>query len=160
MQITLGKRGDYAVRAVLDLAQHYGGGLRKTREIANAMHIPPAYLPQILADLVRAGLLDATAGRDGGYRLARSPQAISLLEVVEAAEGPVDMVKECLLRDIPCGREGFCVAHDTWIGAQRALARKLQATSFRQLAKGERRAAASGRGRIRGADELRKRIAR
>jgi len=133
MRITLGKRGGYAVRAVLYLATHRGGGLRKTREIANAMRIPLAYLPQILAELVRAELLVATAGRDGGYQLARHPSAISLLQVVEAAEGPVDMLHSCLLRDIPCGTDGYCAAHESWAGAQDALARKLRATSFADL---------------------------
>jgi Rrf2 family protein len=135
MQIMLGKRGDYAVRAVLDLAQHHHQGLRKAREIAVTMRIPAGYLPQILASLVRAGLLEATAGRDGGYRLARSPQAISMLEVVEAAEGPLNVVRSCVLRDIPCGQGGYCAAHETWSGAQEAMARKLNATSFRQLAR-------------------------
>lgn len=135
MQIVLGKRSDYAVRAVLDLAQHHGQGLRKAREIAAAMRIPPGYLPQILASLVRAGLLEATAGRDGGYRLGRSPYEISMLEVVEATEGPLTVMRECVLRDIPCGQDGYCAAHGTWNDAQDAVARKLRGTSFRQLAR-------------------------
>ncbi len=135
MQITLGKRGDYAVRAVLDLARHYGTGMRKARHVADAMHIPPAYLPQILADLVRQGILVATPGRDGGYELARPPRAISLLEVVEAAEGPLNAIRSCVLRDIPCGQHGFCAAHEAWTDGQQALARKLAGTSFATLAK-------------------------
>jgi Rrf2 family protein len=132
MEIVLGRKGDYAVRAVLDLAQHYGGGRRKAREIASAMRIPPSYLPQILAELVRAGLMVATAGKDGGYELAGPPGDITLLDVVEVAEGPVAL-QRCLLRDVPCARAGYCAAHDTWASAQRALTDRLAATTFADL---------------------------
>ena len=65
MQVAMGRRGDYSVRAVLDLARHYEGGRRKARQIAVHQDIPRQYLPQILAPLVRAGLIDAVAGPDG-----------------------------------------------------------------------------------------------
>src|SRR3990172_10072995 len=67
MQIALGRKGDYAVRAVLELARHYGAGRRKAREIAAEMDIPHRYLQQILNTFVRSDLLTAAAGPDGGY---------------------------------------------------------------------------------------------
>jgi len=133
MQIALGKRGDYAVRAVLELARYHGQGRRKAREIAPAMDIPERYLPQILATLVRHQLLIATAGPEGGYELARPPAEISLLEVVEAAEGPL-AAEECLLRGGPCDWENACPLHHPWARAQQALADQLQRTDFQQLA--------------------------
>ncbi|MHC4067293.1 MAG: RrF2 family transcriptional regulator, partial [Planctomycetota bacterium] len=69
MRVALGRKADYSVRAVLDLASHFGRGRRKAREIATVMDIPERYLGQILADLVRADLLSAVAGPDGGYSL-------------------------------------------------------------------------------------------
>ena len=94
MQIVLGSRGDYSVRAVLHLARH--PGRQRRREISQAMDIPDKYLPQILARLVRAGIARSAVGRHGGYELARSAGSISLLEVVEVAEGPIRSQK-CVL---------------------------------------------------------------
>lgn len=133
MEITLSSKGDYAVRAVLDLASHYGQGLRKAREIAEAMRIPKNFLSLILADLVREGVLQATTGRGGGYELNRPPREISLLEIVEIADGPIRL-EQCLLRGMPCGADGYCAAHSAWAGAQDALVRKLEATNFATIA--------------------------
>lgn len=134
MQITLTKRGDYAVRAVLDLARHAGPGLRKTREIAAAMNIPVGYLSQILASLVQSGLIEATAGRDGGYRLVRPAAEVSLLDVIQAIEGPIGL-QACVLRGIPCGADGYCAVHDAWARAQAALNAELSTTRFDDLAR-------------------------
>ena len=147
MQIELGRKGDYSVRAVLNLARHYGRGRRKAREIAAEMDIPERYLPQILAQLVHHGLLVATAGPDGGYELSRDPRDVTLIEVVEAAEGEIG-TRQCVLRGGPCDWENVCPVHEPWSQAQQAFVRRLQATTFRQLARadaaieaGERRVA-------------------
>ena len=79
MQTTLGRKGDYSVRAVLDIANH-AGQRRKSREIAEDMDIPARYLPQILANLVEHGILSAEAGPTGGYLLARPATDITLLD--------------------------------------------------------------------------------
>lgn len=134
MRITLGRRGDYSVRAVLDLARHYGSGRRKTREIASAMDIPELYLPQLLASLVRAGVLTAVAGPDGGYTLSRDPQTITLLEVVESAEGPL-RTAQCLLRGGPCDWDEVCPLHRSWSRAQDALVGELEHITFGDLAR-------------------------
>jgi len=131
MQASLGRKGDYSVRAVLDLARA-NGDRRKAREIASEMDIPHRYLTQILANLVQHGLLDAVAGPTGGYTLARPPAQISLLEVVEAAEGPIAL-DVCVLRGGPCSWEDSCPAHIPWARAQNAMAEQLAATSFADL---------------------------
>ncbi|MEX2183114.1 MAG: Rrf2 family transcriptional regulator, partial [Chloroflexota bacterium] len=99
MQVVLGSRGDYTVRAVLYLARH--PGVRRRREISQAMDIPDKFLPQILGALVRAGIAASTVGRRGGYEMARPAEEVSLREVVEVAEGPLRSDK-CLLRGGPC----------------------------------------------------------
>ena len=91
MEITLTMTGDYGVRAMLDVALSHAQGRRKTRQIAEAMNIPPSYLSQILAELVAAELLTATAGRYGGYELTRLPEEILLIEVVEVLEGEITL---------------------------------------------------------------------
>ncbi len=133
MRVVLGRRGDYSVRAVLDLARHWGRERRKARQIAETMDIPERYLTQLLANLVRHELLVAVAGPDGGYSLARPPSEISLLEVVEAAEGPIGL-DECVLSGGPCDWIGECPVHDDWSEAQKALQERLDAADFAQLA--------------------------
>ncbi|MFN8639709.1 MAG: Rrf2 family transcriptional regulator [Dehalococcoidia bacterium] len=137
MKVTLEKSGDYAVRSVLDLALHYGAGRRKNREISEAMDVPSSYLAQLLAKLVRAGLVRATAGQDGGYELAREPEHVSLLEVVEAVEET--SMHECVLRGGPCRLDGTCAVHDAWSEAREALQRQLGATSFADIVTASRR---------------------
>lgn len=120
MRLELTKRGDYAVRAMLALARGNGGALLSARRIANAMSIPVRFLPQVLADLGHAGLIEAAAGRSGGYRLARDPAAISLLDVIDAVEGD-SRRRSCVLRGGPCGADGFCDVHDVFFEGQEAL---------------------------------------
>lgn len=133
MQIALERRGDYSVRAVIDLARHYGEGRRKAREIATVMDIPVRYLPQLLAPLVHRGLLLATAGPEGGYALVRDPASVTVLEVIEAAEGPLESPR-CVLRGGPCDWDETCPLHEAWGRARNALAVELGRTTFAELA--------------------------
>lgn len=133
MQVVLGRKGDYTVRAMLHLARQGGTRRQKAREVAAAMEIPPRYAPQILANLVAAGLANATAGPEGGYELTRSPSEISLLEVVEAAEGPIRL-ERCLLKGGSCDWRTVCPVHEAWSRAQGHLIEGLAATSFADLA--------------------------
>ena len=129
MQISLGRKGDYAVRATLALALHREGRV-KARELATETGVPEKYLPQVLATLIRAGLVGSVAGPDGGYYLERPPEEISLRHVMEAAEGPIRS-ERCVLRGGDC--DGTCILHDTWQDAQSALITRLDATTFADL---------------------------
>jgi Rrf2 family protein len=133
MELSLGKRADYTVRAVLDLARHHGHGRRKTAEIAAEMQVPQTYLPQLLAELVRAGIVRSLAGRHGGYELVRPPDEISLLEVIEVADGPL-LSAECVLRGGPCRWEEACAIHAPWARAQEAFRASLSSTTFAEVA--------------------------
>ena len=117
MRLELTRRGDYAVRAMLALAATEGEGWTSAPRIAATMSIPERFLPRVLRDLARAGLVDAHAGRSGGYRLARSASAISLLDVIDAVE-PADPVPRCVLRGIACGVDGRCQVHDVFDAAR------------------------------------------
>ncbi|MGH2794923.1 MAG: RrF2 family transcriptional regulator [Actinomycetota bacterium] len=130
MKIELGQTGDYAVRSILALAS--SGKRLKAREIAEEMSLPLKFLPQVLGHLIRAGLVNSVAGPGGGYELTKPTEAISLLEVIEAAEGPVRS-RKCVLRGGPCDVHGICAVHDAWFEAQAALAAKLARTSFEDL---------------------------
>lgn len=133
MHMKLGRRADYAIRAVLDLARHRTlSGRQKSREIAERMDIPTKYLPQLLATLVRVGLVESEAGPEGGYRLTSDPAAVNLLAVIEAVEGPLRS-DECVLRGGPCHWETRCAIHEPWAGAQDAMRRQLEETTFADL---------------------------
>ncbi|MCB2222544.1 MAG: Rrf2 family transcriptional regulator [Actinobacteria bacterium] len=131
MRITLTRRGDYAVRAAFDVASHHPQR-RKAAQIAASMDIPRAFLSRVAALLTAAGVFEAAAGPRGGYTLAGSPSAISLLDVVEAAEGPLDLT-ECVLRGGPCSWEDRCAVHDTWAAAQETFRSSLASTSLADL---------------------------
>ena len=96
MQIT--RQADYAVRAVHYLATLESGSRAATSQIAEKKHIPPSFLAKIISQLSVAGLLHTSRGARGGVSLARDPEEISLLDVVEAIDGPI-MLNECV-RDL------------------------------------------------------------
>jgi len=122
MELT--KRGDYAVRAMLALARLPEGRLLSVRRIAEEMTIPVRFLPHVMGDLAAAGLVEATTGRAGGYRLARPAGDVSLLDVVEAVEGD-SRRRSCVLRGGPCGLDGHCDVHDAFFAAQDVMLREL-----------------------------------
>jgi Rrf2 family protein len=133
MRLELTKRGDYAVRAMLALTRGAGNGLLSARRISDAMTIPVRFLPQVLADLQRAGLVEAAPGRAGGYRLARAASEISLLDVIEAVEGD-SRRRTCVLRGGPCGADGTCDVHEVFFRGQEALLETLDAETLAEVA--------------------------
>ncbi|MGD1011159.1 MAG: Rrf2 family transcriptional regulator [Acidimicrobiales bacterium] len=138
MNMTLSRRGDYVVRSAISLARAYHEGIaRKIREVVEETEIPRTFASQILADLVRAGVADSKAGRNGGYRLVRAPDLISVLEVVEAAEGPLH-ADRCALGEGPCRWEAVCPLHETWSDATSGLRAVLASTTLAELAARDR----------------------
>jgi Rrf2 family cysteine metabolism transcriptional repressor len=80
-------KGEYAIKAVLDLAVNHGRGLIPIQEIAQRQHIPQRYLEQVLVALKRAGFLASRRGAAGGYHLTRAPEDLSVGDVLRAVEG-------------------------------------------------------------------------
>src|SRR3954463_14486856 len=85
----ISSKGEYGLRALLDLAQRYGEGPVQSHDIQERQGIDENYLNQILISLRKAGLIESVRGPQGGHRLARPPAQITLLEVVVALEGPL-----------------------------------------------------------------------
>ena len=99
------------------------------RTIAERMEIPVRFLPQVLGDLSRAGIVEARLGRAGGYRLAKPPATISVLDLIEAAEGDARR-QTCVLTGLPCGRGGGpCDVHVVFSEAQVAILDRLAETT-------------------------------
>src|SRR5262245_47960485 len=97
----------------MSLARAYDSGRpKKLREIAEEMAIPRTFVAQILGDLVHSRIAVSTFGRDGGHRLARPPEQVTVAEVIEAAEGPLAS-ERCALRDGPCRWQEVCPLHET-----------------------------------------------
>ena len=132
MQIT--RQADYAVRAVLYLAQRGPDVRAPTGQIARAQNIPLTFLAKIVSQLSAAGVLHATRGARGGVALARPPDDISLLDIVEAIDGPM-VLNECTLDPDRCPMINDCVVRDVWCEARADLVRRLAQTKFGQLVK-------------------------
>jgi len=132
MRPELTKRADYAIRAMLALSGSSGEGPISARLIAEDWSIPVRFLPQVLGDLGRAGLVRAEPGRNGGYRLGRPASAISLLDIIEAVEGD-SRRRSCVLRGGPCGASGECAVHAVFAEAQDALLTTLSAANLGEL---------------------------
>lgn len=104
----------HALRAVAWLAERGGDDAVMAREMAEKLKLPADYLTKVLGTLARTGVLTATRGVKGGYRLARPANRIRLIEVVEPFEGK-RVRPGCLLRpDRPCRDSGACSAHRSW----------------------------------------------
>ena len=109
----LSQTAEYALRATLYLAARQGDGRLQVGEVAEALGIPRNYLSKTLHQLARAGVLDSSRGKSGGFRLARPPGEISLAEVVAPFNGPTG-AQICLLGRHACSDADPCAAHDRW----------------------------------------------
>lgn len=134
MKIT--RAADYAIRCVLHLAKKPPREVVSRREVAEAMDIPVAFLGKIAQGLAKAGLVVVRQGAKGGYQLAKPPGRITLLDVVEALDGEIE-VNDCLARPEECGRMPSCRVHRALIDIRTALRRSLEAVTFEDLAKGD-----------------------
>jgi len=134
MQIT--RQADYAVRAVLFLARLGPGQRAATSQVAQEQRIPPSFLAKIISQLSIAGLLHTSRGARGGVSLARSPKEISLLDVVEAIDGPI-LLNECVGGLGVCTFEEDCPIKPIWVETQEHLATRLKGTRFDQLINGQ-----------------------
>lgn len=130
MQIT--RQADYAVRAVLHLARMNGNQRAATSQVAKEQHIPPSFLAKIISQLSIAGLLHTSRGARGGVMMAREPKDVSLLEVIEAIDGPI-MLNECVGENSICTFDDDCPLRPVWCEAQEELVNRLKNTNFQQL---------------------------
>lgn len=109
-------RGRYSIRILLDLAEHQGDGYIPMKEVAKRQEISLKYVERMMPDLKKAGLIDSIHGTGGGYRLARSPEEVTLWEVLVLAEGDMAPVA-CLQKDAEiCDRAAECKTLPVWEG--------------------------------------------
>ena len=132
MQIT--RRADYGIRTVLDLASLDQGVMGLTHEVAARQGIPLPFLAKIVPALARAGIVRFYRGAGGGLSLARPADGITLLNVVEAVDGPLAL-NMCVLWPEDCPRSGSCPVHGVWCEAQQTLATQLGSVTIASLLK-------------------------
>jgi Rrf2 family protein len=130
MQIT--RQADYAVRAVLYLSKLGPDQRAATSQIAEEQRIPPSFLAKIVSQLSVAGLLQTSRGARGGVSLAKSPEIISLLDVVEAIDGPI-LLNDCVSGNGNCIFDDDCLMKQVWCDAQAELVNRLKSTTFDQF---------------------------
>ncbi|MBE0428298.1 MAG: Rrf2 family transcriptional regulator [Thermoleophilia bacterium] len=128
----LTRQSDYGVRAVLHLANLPYGKVVQTKEIAARQVIPSKYLPSIIRTLARAGLIRTLRGNQGGVMLARPPEDLSVLEVIEAVEGPISLVP-CLRSPEQCVHQDSCTFRPVCENVQNSLIAQLHNTTFADL---------------------------
>ena len=107
-------KGRYALRLMIDLAENADTGLTPLKDIAERQDISKKYLEIIIKDLVLAGMVEGTSGKNGGYRLSRKPEEYTVGEILETEEGTLATVA-CLAKDInDCPRREKCRTLSMW----------------------------------------------
>lgn len=115
----INNRTEYAIRALWQLAESKDN-FSTSESIAKAQEIPGKFLPQILSDLSRAGLVRSVRGYGGGVSLSRPPDKIKLLDIIEAIQGTV-FLYDCLKGPIDCKQEPDCKLQKIYRKAQEAM---------------------------------------
>lgn len=137
----LSKASEYAIRGVLYLAINYSEDkVSVVEEISKAQDVPLPYTAKLFQALARKGFVTSFKGQKGGFVLARHPRDISLLDVIEAMEGPI-FLNVCLIYSGYCPRDVTCSVHDVWGEAQKMLIDYLKGCNFEQLALNARKKA-------------------
>ena len=129
----LTRKGDYAIRGMVYLAMKPGGRMSSLGGIAADVDVPSTLLAKIFQQLGRHGLVRSYRGTGGGFLLGRSPEKITLLEIVEAVEGPINM-NRCLMGEGSCGRDAFCTVHPVWREVQEKMKDILSQVTLKDLA--------------------------
>lgn len=139
----LSTRGRYGIHAMYDLAAYAGDGPVPIKAISEREGVPEAYLEQLMAVLKRAGLVKSTRGAQGGYMLARPPEAISVGEVLRTLEGGMDLV-DCLSEEDACGKACACPSRIVYQKLRDGLNRLADSITLRDMIEDYQRASAGG----------------
>ena len=126
-------KGRYALRLMIDLAQHDAAGYIPLRDISKRQEISAKYLEQIVVQLSRAGLVTSTRGAQGGYQLARHPAEYTVGEILRITEGSLAPVA-CLDHDpVECSRADKCITLGIWRGLYDIVNKYLDSVTLEEL---------------------------
>lgn len=130
-------RGRYALRILVDLAEHQGDGYITLKEAAKRQDISEKYLENIVKDLVQGHYLEGLRGKGGGYRLARAAEEINVLDVLLSTEGPLVPVVCLEAGREPCPRAADCRTLPLWAGLNKAVCDYLSGYTVQDLVRKE-----------------------
>ena len=129
-------KGRYALRMMLDIAEHQSDGFVALKDVARRQGISKKYLEQIALQLSQAGILHAVRGHQGGYRLTREPAGYSALDVLRIAEGSLAPVTCLTENPNSCERSSYCRTLPLWRGLERVVEDYLGGVSLQDLLDG------------------------
>ncbi len=133
MKITY--KGDYALKAILDLALNYDSGVTTIHDLAKRIDAPVKFLEQVLLDLKRAGFVESRRGKVGGYSLAMPPQEIKLGQVIRFIDGPIEPI-ECVNEAYANCKDLYkCAFREVWKEVASAISGIVDHLTFEDLAK-------------------------
>lgn len=127
-------RGDYALKAVLDLALNYGKDVVTIHELAEHIDAPIKFLEQVLLDLKKGGFAESRRGNIGGYLLSRAPGKITVGEVIRFIDGPIEPISCARQGYSKCGDMYKCVFRKVWQDVTKATATIIDNITFEALA--------------------------
>lgn len=131
--VGLSRGGEYAVRGMIRLAgRSPGDGLMLISEIAEAEGVSASFLAKTFQKLVKAGLVESARGAAGGVGLARPTDKITLRDIVEAIDGPIEL-NRCLSSDSRCEKADRCALSSVWREAQEKLLEVLARTTLDRM---------------------------
>ncbi|MFP3976246.1 MAG: RrF2 family transcriptional regulator [Dehalococcoidia bacterium] len=128
----LSTRARYGTRALVELALHWGEGAVLLRDIASRQNIPLPYLEHLISPLVQAGIVKSTRGARGGLSLAKSPEEITLSEVIPLLEGSIDLL-DCVNNPESCPYSDTCVTRRIWVELKESMDKTLQSVTLQDL---------------------------
>lgn len=131
MELT--RKGEYAIRGIVYLATQPADQVCLLSDIAAAVDVPQTFLAKIFQQFSKIGLVRSFRGTGGGFVLGRNPARITLLEVVEAVEGPI-APNRCVAGDGECIRDSFCTIHPVWLKIQNQVRDVLAQVTLENLA--------------------------
>ncbi len=131
MQLT--RAADYAIRVMIHLAGMPQGARASRADLAEVAECPEQFLSKVLQSLTRSGLVISHRGNTGGFELPRVHRTASLLQVVEAIEGPIRL-NICLESERGCQRQDHCASFPIWAEAQQAMVNVLKSANIGDLA--------------------------
>ena len=126
-------KGRYGMKAMVDLAIHYGKGQILLRDIAKRQQLSERYLEQLILSLKSAGMVKSTRGAHGGFMLAKPPNEIKLSEIFQTLEGSLGLV-ECVDDPTSCRKIDSCVTRDVWLELKEGLVTILGSKTLQDLA--------------------------
>jgi Rrf2 family protein len=132
MELT--RKGEYAIRGILYLAQQPPGKVSLLSDVADATDAPQTFLAKIFQSFAKLGIVNSYRGTGGGFVLARPASRITLREVVEAVEGPI-VPNRCLINDNSCERGKECNVHPVWGKVQEQVVAILDGVTIEELAR-------------------------